>query len=235
MRILKSLLWLASLIGCAVVGYGLSKFIVLNPDIRGGFLYMSPLLAMGVVAIFGPWKNLRDDCRRGDMPSAKLRERIALMADKLGVKTPEVIVEAHDETTIPAAITFTCDHLCVYLKQWNNLSPGEQDFAIAHRLLDSSLNSKVNDWAIRILSGMACSTLACVNLWLILPLHSANLLLTIWRGHSFMRRRTIELDRRAVEVTGDLESAKKLIQRCNHRDWFISRDERIRLLNEVFG
>jgi hypothetical protein len=123
----------------------------------------------------------------------------------------------------------------VYLRQWNKLEFGEQDFAIARSFLDRNMERPSNQYAIRTLIGIACSTLACVNLWFILPLHSANLVLTSWRVHWLMRKRTIELDRRAVEATGNLESAKKLIRRSNTYTLFISGEERIRRLTEVLG
>jgi hypothetical protein len=234
-RFLRTVVWFAGTLSAAIVGYGLSLYLVPHPDIRGGFLFASPMIALAFSSHVAPWRKLLRDSERLSAAPEKIRQRVAAAAQKLGLDEPEVGLETKRDQLREHPVSFWGDQLLVYLPEWNRLRESEQEFVLVRRMLSHLYEKRLRNRPIQWLLATGGSVVACINLWLIIPLHAICLTTLVWNAHRYAIRRTHSLDVDTVRATGNLDSAIRYIERHSGRYEAVDTEERVRHLRQVFG
>ncbi|HTQ10210.1 MAG TPA: hypothetical protein VMI31_09085 [Fimbriimonadaceae bacterium] len=235
MKLLPALGSLLRTVAATCLGYLLVRPLGVHADMRGGFLLLSPLVALYIVGLFGPfrgWFRAPTDTKR---PDPEVEAKVRDLASRLAVPVPEVVSVVSEPGEWLEGVVFREDQLCFYPESWSALDPSDRDFILASRLAGHYLlDKKLRNYPLEFLIYTLASAIACLNLWLILALQSGGGLSFAWWSYRYNIRRTLEQDVLAVRATGDLAAAKAYILRKPRVDADLLR-RRIANLDAVFG
>jgi hypothetical protein len=215
----------------AIAWYAARAF---DPDAQlvGGYLLVSPMLAM-LIGAFVFSRRYRQDQSR--VVSEPLTEHAKKLAEGLRIKPFSVMV--YDEPEGRQEASTHQGQIYVNLPIWNSLSPAERDFVLAKSVAaladkrDHYLH-RLAFWSVLL---VGCS-IATLNLWLILPMHACVPLYIFTVGLRKIEKRVLNQELAAVKLTRDYKAAEKYLRReKNNLMNRIPLEDRLRLLREALG
>jgi len=221
-----------SLILAAFAGYFLCGLFVPHPDIRSGFLLLSPLFAFFLL------RNLmsarfRYDALTKPKPDRASIDLIQTVADKVGVEAPPVTIERKDSSSkTPLFLMF--EVLMVWESQWKALPWPSREFVVAQQFV---LQKRFRSWDFVgpwLAFAVVASTFSCLNLWLIVAVQVGTpLASSLWKSSSQLQR-SFGLDEETVRLTGDVEGAIAYLKTLESEDGRYAH-ERIANLKKVLA
>lgn len=204
-------------IGMPWLVWFLTKLAYTRAILEGPFVFMSPVLAVGLFVLA---LGIRD-ARPLNLSVSDLALEIEVngVGEKLGLPHRKVFSQPEDGRKYRWPIAIYSEYVLVYLEQWRGWDPRLRDFMLAFSLAyesksDGELKRNVIFGAIFAVVG---SFLACINLWLILPMHSLALVGAYLLANRHARRNVLAADARALQLTMDYGAAQSFVGWNNHQ------------------
>ena len=184
--------------------------------LEGPFVFMSPILAVGLFLFALGMRDARP--LNLSVSDLALEIEVNGVGEKLGLRHRKVFSQPEDGRKYRWPVAIFSEYVLVYLEQWRSWDPRIRDFMLAYSLAYESRSDK--DLKRIVIAGFVFavvgSILACINLWLILPMHSLALVGAYFIANGHARRNVLAADARALQITMDYGAAQSFVEWNNH-------------------
>lgn len=232
---------IAVVLGIPTLAWFVARSFVPSPQLVAPFLFVSPALAVmfvGWIMSLGSRKKLAKAYvpRETEEPSWEMRSIAKKFAEQTGVGDFELKVYG-GESSKRDAVWSTKDELWLYSAQWGQLDPAAREFAMARGFVLLSDHRSGGPWLKLGFGGLAFAgcVLGMINLWLIIPAQAGFAVLGYMSTFAAQRKRALESDVKALELTRDLAAALDYVTSCTpeYAGPFTDRDARMKNLREA--
>jgi len=215
-RLFGAVVLLVGGIGMPLLVWFLARFAYPSAILEGPFVFMSPFLAISLLVFV---LSLRD-ARPLNLSVSDLALEIEFneVGERLGLQRRKVFSQPEDGRKYRWPIAIYSEYVLVYLEQWRDWDPRLRDFMLAYSLAYESGSDRElrRNVIFGVIFAVAGSFLACINLWLILPLHSIALGGAFFLAKRHARRNVIAADARALQLTMDYGAAQSFVEWNSH-------------------
>ena len=206
------------LIGIPLGAYWLAKLVFGDANLVGPFLFVSPLFAISIVAYVVSlfWRGARErDDSRADPALQTAADRFC---QQLGIRPLKVVFYPDDGQEAFVPVLVTRDEIRILETIWSHLTASQREFGLAQALASKALGRfpwKGVTLGVTLIEFAGCFA-ASQNLWLIIPMHVCLFASYVFLPWLLMRWTTLLADKRAIDLTHNLDAAVKYILNCNH-------------------